>query len=217
MNGEDQPRSHRASNARVAIMLAAGVISALGAGAVGWWPYAASIGWATACLVYIVWVWVIIARKDGESTRNHASQEDPDRTTSDTLLLLASVAGLAALFIIASQAKSAPPIGKELLTILAVTSIVLSWFFVHTLYTLRYAVLYYADKNRPIDFNQDLPPRYLDFAYLSFTIGMTFQVSDTTVSSTVVRAAILRHMLLSYLFGAVILAVAVNVIGSLAQ
>ena len=67
-----------------------------------------------------------------------------------------------------------------------------------------------------MSFNQDEPPRYLDFAYLSFTIGMTFQVSDTNLESTAVRATALRQALLSYLFGAIILATTVNFIVSLA-
>jgi uncharacterized membrane protein len=92
----------------------------------------------------------------------------------------------------------------------------LSWFLVHTIYTLRYAVLYYADPARPVDFNQKAPPKYTDFAYLSFTVGMTFQVSDTDLQSSAIRVATLKHMLVSYLFGAVILAGVVNVVAGLA-
>jgi uncharacterized membrane protein len=92
---------------------------------------------------------------------------------------------------------------------------VLSWTFVHTLYTLRYAVLYTAEKAKPIDFNQPDPPTYVDFAYFSFTIGMTFQVSDTSIGSASIRSVVLRHSILSYLFGAVILAAAVNLVSSL--
>ncbi|MFF2772972.1 DUF1345 domain-containing protein, partial [Streptomyces bacillaris] len=82
-------------------------------------------------------------------------------------------------------------------------------------------VLYYNEPSgsgrHGIDFNEDVAPRYLDFAYLAFTVGMTFQVSDTDISSQRIRAAILRHMLLSYLFGAVIIATSVNLVASLAS
>lgn len=59
------------------------------------------------------------------------------------------------------------------------------------------------------------PPAYLDFAYFSFTLGMTFQVSDTNITTAPIRRIALHHALLSYLFGAVILAVAINVVASL--
>jgi uncharacterized membrane protein len=64
---------------------------------------------------------------------------------------------------------------------------------------------------------QDDPPRYADFAYLAFTIGMTFQVSDTDLKTTEIRATALRHALLSYLFGSVILAATINLIAGLAR
>lgn len=67
----------------------------------------------------------------------------------------------------------------------------------------------------PTNFNQNISPRYLDFAYLAFTLGMTFQVSDTDLETTAIRATALRHALLSYLFGAVILAATINLIAGL--
>jgi len=66
-----------------------------------------------------------------------------------------------------------------------------------------------------IDFNQQQLPQYSDFAYLSFTLGMTFQVSDTNISSSYIRRSILHHVLLSYLFGTVIVAATVNLVAGL--
>jgi uncharacterized membrane protein len=97
---------------------------------------------------------------------------------------------------------------------LAAASVALSWLLIHTLFTLAYARLYHRG-DTGISFNQTDPPRYTDFAYLAFTIGMTFQVSDTAIGSSAIRAAALRHALLSYLFGAVILATTVNFVVSL--
>ncbi len=94
---------------------------------------------------------------------------------------------------------------------------VLSWAVVHTVFTLRYAHEYYAAPSGGIDFKNDAPPDYQDFAYVAFTVGMTFQVSDTDVQKRVIRRTILRHALLSYLFGAVILAVTINVVANLLQ
>jgi uncharacterized membrane protein len=82
---------------------------------------------------------------------------------------------------------------------------------------LRYARLYYTEPIGGVDFNADDKPSYTDFAYLAFTIGMTFQVSDTALSSRAIRSAALRHALLSYLFGTVILATTVNFVAGLAH
>jgi uncharacterized membrane protein len=82
---------------------------------------------------------------------------------------------------------------------------------------LRYAKLYYVDDNGGVSFNQDEPPQYTDFAYLAFTLGATFQVSDTNLEKHNIRVTVLRHALLSYLFGSVILAATVNLVAGLAN
>lgn len=106
---------------------------------------------------------------------------------------------------------------KGLLATLAVVSVALSWALVHTLFTLRYASLYYFDEDGGVNFNQSTPPRYADFAYLAFTLGMTFQVSDTNLETAGFRATALRHALLSYMFGTVILATMINLVAGLSS
>ena len=97
---------------------------------------------------------------------------------------------------------------------LALLSVSLSWIVVHTVYALRYAHLFYTGDGG-IDFPGTKAPGYGDFAYLSLTIGMTFQVSDTDVSSHDVRMTVLRHALLSYLFGFAVIALTINVVAGL--
>jgi uncharacterized membrane protein len=92
---------------------------------------------------------------------------------------------------------------------------VCSWFVVHSVYTLRYAHAYYVGEDGGINFNMDEPPRWTDFAYVAFTVGLTFQISDTDLETSHLRRLALRHMLISYLFGAVILAVSINLIAGL--
>ena len=104
-----------------------------------------------------------------------------------------------------------------MLASLAVVSVAVSWLSVHTIFTLRYALLYYTQPVGGIGFNQQQPPDYRDFAYVALTLGMTFQVSDTELQDSDIRATALRHALLSYLFGAVILAAAVNLIAGLSS
>jgi uncharacterized membrane protein len=82
---------------------------------------------------------------------------------------------------------------------------------------MKYAREYYVDQDGGIDFNMAQPPVWTDFAYLSFTIGMTFQVSDTDLQTTALRRLALRHMLISYLFGAVIIAITINVVAGLGK
>jgi uncharacterized membrane protein len=94
---------------------------------------------------------------------------------------------------------------------------VLAWGVVHTVYALRYAKLYYDGDAGGVDFNEDDPPCYSDFAYLALTIGMTFQVSDTDLTTRVMRRTALRHAVLSYLFGALIIATTINLIAGLAK
>jgi uncharacterized membrane protein len=101
------------------------------------------------------------------------------------------------------------------LTALAVASVLLSWATVHTIFTLRYARLYYAPPVGGIGFPADDQPNYADFGYVAFTIGMTYQVSDTDLAKRPIRRAALHHALLSYLFGAVILAVTVSLVASI--
>ena len=86
---------------------------------------------------------------------------------------------------------------------------------VHTVYALRYARAYYSAPVGGIAFNEDEPPNYVDFAYYSFTVGMTFQVADTNITLRSIRRTTLHHALLSYLFGSVLLGVVINVVAAL--
>jgi uncharacterized membrane protein len=204
------------SRLRLVAMIGAGVVAAVLTGMFGSWRYAMLIGWDVAALTFTLIVWVFIGRMSAQSTATHTAREDPGRTVSDLIVLVASVASLAAVGVILAQPGNVTATEANLVAGLGLTSVALSWTTVHTLYTLRYARLYYAGQPGGIDFNQDEPPRYLDFAYVAFTVGMTFQIADTDIRSSAVRANVLRHALLSYLFGAVILAAAINLVVGIA-
>jgi uncharacterized membrane protein len=174
-------------------------------------------GWDAAVLTYLGLTVPAIWRLDPAATADKARREDPTRPLADLLLLGAAVASLAALAVVIVRANASSGTTQLILTILAVVSVVLSWALVHVTYTLRYARVYYTPPVGGVDFNQDEPPCYADFAYLAFTIGMTFQVSDTALRSRAIRSNALRHALLSYLFGTVILATTVNFVAGLAR
>lgn len=202
------------TRAKMATAIGSGVIVTVLVGILDAWHYAVIAGWGAACLVYITWVWLAVWRLDGVQTKLHATMEDPGRRTLDLIIVLASAASVAGVVYIVVDAKHLSGGAQFGVALLAVVSVALSWTLVHTVYTLRYARLYYRTGGG-IDFNQKADPRYSDFAYLSFTLGMTFQVSDTDVSSSDIRQTILHHTLLSYLFGAVIVAATVNLIAGL--
>ncbi len=103
---------------------------------------------------------------------------------------------------------------KRWLTALAVPSVALSWLAVHAVFTLRYARLYYSERGG-IDFNGDVEPDYHDFAYVALTVGMTYQVSDTDLTTKSIRRTATRHALLSYVFGTFVVAMMINVVAGL--
>ena len=176
--------------------------------------YLLLIGWDVTCLVYLTTVWIKVWPRSVPETARLAEYTDPTRAAADALALSAAVASLGAVAVVLVSANRSPGPGEIVRIVFALVSIVLSWAVVHTLFTLRYAHLYYEGVDGGVDFNGD-QPRYSDFAYLSFTIGMTFQVSDTALQTNLIRRTALMHGLLSYLFGTGILAITINLVASL--
>jgi uncharacterized membrane protein len=178
------------------------------------WQVAMLAAWNAAALTLVVWTFLVVWGKDGAATAAAATRVDDSRATADLLLVSAAVASLAGIaFGLVKAAQEGGPL-EGTLTGFAVMSVVLSWLLVQVVYMLRYARLYYAHGGG-IDFNEDKEPDYRDFAYLAFTIGMTYQVSDTNLTCTDVRRAALRHALLSFVFGTSIIAVMINVVAGL--
>jgi uncharacterized membrane protein len=198
---------------RVGVALLIGAAAAIAVATVAA-SYAPVVAWIATAASYLIWTWIVIARMTATDTQSHATREDPTQPATDIILLLASVASLAGVGYLL-MAESTNGVDTEIAASVGIGSVVAAWLIVHTVFTLRYARLYYVDPAGGIDFNQDEPPCYLDFAYLAFTLGMTYQVSDTDLQSRDIRATALRHALLSYLLGAVILATIINLIAGL--
>jgi uncharacterized membrane protein len=200
------------SSTRAISMLLAGVIVGVFTGVLGSWTYAPAIGWVAASLTYICWVWSTIGRLDAAGTVRHATREDPARFASDVAVLSASIASLGAVALTLLGASAVQGGTKVGLVALALATVVLSWLLVLTLFTLRYADIYYNNNARDIDFNQDNPPRYTDFANLAFTLGTTFRVSGPNLRTHTIRITALRHALLSYILGIVVLAIIITLV-----
>jgi uncharacterized membrane protein len=204
-------------SARIEIIVSAlaGLIAAV---PVAWFTsleFGLLAGWDTAAAVYLTWVWMMIWPRDAEQTARWAGYTDPTRALADLLVLTAAVASLVAVGFVLANAARSHGVWELLQVGFSLGSVVLAWAVVHTIFTLRYARLYYMGSDGGVDFNDGLKPRYSDFAYLAFTIGMTFQVSDTSLCSNETRRAALQHALLSYLFGTGILAMTINLVASL--
>jgi uncharacterized membrane protein len=200
---------------RVLLALVAGLAGGVIAAVFLPWQAAALLGWDGAAILFATRVWATVLRMSSTQCADHAIREDPSRAVADSVVLVAAVANLASVGLILVKAASAMGGTKAYLLTIGVVSVVLAWGVVHTIFTLRYARIYYSGPDGGVDFNEKAAPDYADFAYLAFTIGMTFQVSDTDLTSKAMRRTALRHALISYLFGAVIIGLIINVVASL--
>jgi uncharacterized membrane protein len=172
-------------------------------------------GWTVAAAGLLVWVWRMSWPQDHGGTKRLAEEEGSTRVT-DMVVLVAAVASLAAVVVALARSGDGDTVGIASV-VLGVVAVILSWAVVNTVFALKYARLYYSGGDGGIDFHQDQPPAYSDFAYLAFTVGMSFAVSDTEPAGTEIRKTALGHALLSYLFGTVVIAVAVNLVTNLGQ
>jgi uncharacterized membrane protein len=207
------------STIRLIVALIIGIAVALTGLFIGAGLISILIGWEVAVIIFILWIWLIIWPMDHHRTEDFAQREDPGRVGVDILLILASIASLGAVGYALFQAhKTTSDSHSLLLTLISLFSIVVSWFLVHTIYALRYARFYYSkDVAGSINFNSNEKPAYSDFIYVAFSVGMTFGITDTAVNGTSFRKTVLRHTLLSYVFGTVIVATIINLIASLGQ
>ncbi len=202
------------ARSRLALSLVLGVAGFAVALPFSEWQVAVLTGWDVTSASFILIVYYGIRGKDSTATRKAATSEDDSRAAAEAILVGASVASLVGVAFALIAASTTHGLLKSALTTLVVLSVVLSWAAVHIVFTLRYARLYYAH-GEGIDFHSDAAPDFGDFLYVALTIGMTFQVSDTDLNAKAIRMTALRHALLSYLFGVVVVATTINVIATL--
>lgn len=179
------------------------------------------IGWNTFSLAMIIITWITFKITTPSEIRNLAAVQDGSRIIIFTIVLISTFASIfAVLLLLISTNKQ-----TEALDIpVAISGMFFSWFLVHTIFAMRYAHIYYGDhKTKPdttaggLDFPEESKPDYLDFAYFSFVLGMTFQVSDVQVTSKRLRRLALLHGILSFGFNTIIVALTINVIAGLSK
>ena len=176
------------------------------------------IGWDCFSVCMIIISGVIFASMRPRQIRVLAKTEDAGRLLVFVIVLAANIGSLLGVMLLLGN-KNAWLLNKGLETFIYLSGVVCSWILTHTMFAYRYALLYYGDHPLDPDIHtvglqipNELWPDYLDFAYFSFVIGMTFQVSDIEISSKTIRRVALIHGMLSFLFNTVIVALTINVI-----
>jgi len=211
---------HAIAMRRASSVAGVGLIVGVAVNLFATWELAVVGGWDAAAITFLATVWPVIIKADEQQTEMIAAREDQTRRTATVLLLAASVASLLGVGFALTVAGRESGAERVVLIGIAVVTVVLSWTLVNTVYTLRYAHLQLGTPADGIAFGDSSvpqPPTYRDFAYVAFTIGMTYQVSDTVVRDRRTRVTVLSHALLSYLFGTVIVAGAINLIAGLVR
>jgi uncharacterized membrane protein len=196
---------------RVNLSLAVGVAVAVACGFFSPWEFTLTAGWNAMAVVLLVWTWLEIWPVDSATTRQWAAKEDNSRGPAFVVMTSASSVSLIGMAFGLAKSHHVHQPWTALLTVSSVVNVVLAWFVVHTMYMLRYAHMYYREPEGGIDFHSGDAPDYHDFAYVAFTVGMSFAISDTDLLGPKFRRTVTRQALLSYLFGVIIIGATINV------
>lgn len=180
----------------------------------------ATIIWDAFAFTFIVTSWIVFFTRPVNDIIKLANKEDGSRLFVLASILISSFASMfTVLLLMLSKDQSS---GWEILTVLlSIAGMMLSWIMVHTIFSFHYAHMYYGETNddtpgkTALDFPNEEKPDYLDFAYFSFIIGMTFQVSDVEISSRKIRRTTLAHSLLAFALNTFVVALTINLIAGL--
>ncbi|MER5965269.1 DUF1345 domain-containing protein [Streptomyces sp. NPDC002057] len=172
-------------------------------------PLGVLSGIAVAETVFVVAGWITLWPMDAATTHRNARREEFRPLVEELVVVATAVGGLVGIVVLLLVGRSDL---SHAAAATALGGVFMSWAALHMMYAARYAYIFYREPGGGIDFNSQVPPRYSDFLYFSYNLGMTYQVSDTNVSSTTIRSVALRHCLLSYVFGASILATTINLV-----
>lgn len=176
--------------------------------------------WLMFSLSYLVLSWIVLLKRPIPEIRKKAVSDDGSVTFVFIMVLLSSFASMVMVLLLMISKQHA---ADDWLAIpVSIGGMLSSWAMVHTMYSFHYAHRYYdndeTDASRPsggLEFPGDDKPDYVDFAYFSFVIGCTFQVSDVEISSKAIRRIALVHGLLSFLLNTFVIALTINFVASL--
>jgi len=197
----------------VAFVLVALAAAAWSVPALGWRlgvPLAFDAGAAVFLLSCLPLLGASAAKMRAAAIRNDANRP--------ALLLLSAALAIVVLAAIAAELgqRGSPKPG---VIALVIATLLLSWGFANSVYTLHYAHMFYTRGEDGKDVGGlSVPgtdePDYRDFCYFAFTLGMTFQTSDVTLTSRAMRRVATGHCLIAFLFNLGVVAFSVNVLGS---
>ncbi|MFI8766474.1 DUF1345 domain-containing protein [Streptomyces sp. NPDC053792] len=198
---------------RLAVSALAGAAAGALVTALAHAPMGILAGIATAETLFVVTGWSVLWPMDAATTHRNVRREEFRPVIEELVVVATSLCGLVGIVVLLLVGRTDL---SHAAAATALCGVFMAWAALHLMYATRYAYLYYALKpGGGIDFNSPAPPKYSDFLYFSFNLGMTYQVSDTNVSSATVRSIVLRHCLLSYVFGASILATTINLVAGI--
>ena len=182
--------------------------------------------WVCFSLVNLLFYGIIMFTAHPREITRIAEKQDFSRILIFFVILLASFVSLVAIVILLRELPNPGQRGYYSHIILSIASVSSSWFLIHTVFAFRYAHLFYTCKMEEVidkesrgglEFPNDKLPDYLDFAYFSFGIGMTFQVSDVQVTSGIIRRLTLLHALIAFIFNTTFVALIINIIAGMIQ
>ena len=179
--------------------------------------------WETFALSALVMAWFVILTQDPYDTRRTARLQDASATILFSLVIFAATASLLAVGLVLRDVKDLASADLIAHVLVSASAVLISWTFVHTIFALRYAHRYFFNAHEVerdavsggLIFPGKHGPGFMDFAYFSFVIGMTCQVSDVQISSPQMRRLVLMHGLISFMFNTAILAMFVNIVAGL--
>ena len=174
------------------------------------------IGWNTFSLLMIIMSWITFFITSSIQIREECKIQDQSSSIIFIIVLISTLASVFAVILLIVSKKDGNN-GASWRLPIAIAGMLFSWFLIHTTFALRYAHVYYGDdESKPgeqaggLDFPGDDKPDFLDFAYFSFVLGMTFQVSDVEITSKRFRKISLFHSLISFGFNTIMIALTIN-------
>ena len=178
--------------------------------------------WDTYAIVVLLMSWLTIYTVDPRTIQRRARLQDSGRTLIFAFIIVAACMSLLAVILVLREHKALQKTAGLHLFVAALT-VIEAWLLIHTVFTLHYAHVFYRSEQEAdvtgtgggLIFPGGHHPDYQDFAYFSFVVGMTCQVSDVNVTSRSMRRLALLHGLLSFAFNTVILALSINIISGL--
>lgn len=197
---------------RLVAAAALGIVTGVIVGLLASIPLGVLCGIGTMAGAFVVFGVMVLWPMSSENTRAHCQREDFRPFVDEVVIVAAALASIVGIVVLLLLGQSS---SRQVAAALGLFGVFMTWGMLHLMYAARYAHLYYSAPVGGIDFNSDEAPAYRDFFYFSYNLGMTFQVSDNNVSTSAYRSVILRHCLLSYVFGTVILAATINLVAGI--